>query len=123
MNSITFPAAILGRPFYDPLWPASVNYGAFGVVAGHELTHGFDDEGVQWDGVGKLNQWMSNSSLTGFKVSADGCETNLFETSLNFYCIVAFSFSSIHRNKTSTVEVLQATVLWVERKAQNRPKL
>ena len=45
-----------------------MNYGALGVITGHELTHGFDDEGVQWDGVGALNQWMQNDSYQAFKV-------------------------------------------------------
>ncbi|KHN81628.1 Neprilysin-2 [Toxocara canis] len=74
-NSITFPAAILRQPFYDENWPASLNYGAFGLVAGHELTHGFDDQGVQWDGIGALKDWMSNSSAIGFRKMAD-CVVN-----------------------------------------------
>uniref|UniRef100_A0A1I7X7K4 PHM7_cyt domain-containing protein n=1 Tax=Heterorhabditis bacteriophora TaxID=37862 RepID=A0A1I7X7K4_HETBA len=66
LNSITFPAGILQPPYYHAKWPVSINYGGLGVVAGHELTHGFDDEGVQWDGQGVLNGWMDNSSSVGF---------------------------------------------------------
>lgn len=78
MNSITFPAAILNQPFYDENWPASLNYGAFGLVAGHELTHGFDDQGVQWDGIGALSDWLSESSAEGFRNMAD-CVVNEYD--------------------------------------------
>lgn len=47
-----------------------MNYGAMGVVVGHELTHGFDDQGIQWDGTGVLYQWMDNSSLASFEVGS-----------------------------------------------------
>ncbi|MFH4979176.1 hypothetical protein AB6A40_005885 [Gnathostoma spinigerum] len=67
LNSITFPAGILRQPFFDENWPTSMNYGALGVVAGRELTHGFDDQGVQWDGKGKLNDWMKEKSKEGFR--------------------------------------------------------
>uniref|UniRef100_A0A914VGC4 Peptidase family M13 n=1 Tax=Plectus sambesii TaxID=2011161 RepID=A0A914VGC4_9BILA len=67
LNSITFPAGILQPPFYHPQFPASVNFGGLGVVAGHELTHGYDDQGVQWDGVGKLSHWLDPSSQQGFQ--------------------------------------------------------
>ncbi|VDK47668.1 unnamed protein product [Anisakis simplex] len=71
MNSITFPAAILRQPFYDENWPASLNYGGFGLVSGHELTHGFDDQGVQWNGIGQLEDWLTPESARGFKAMAD----------------------------------------------------
>ncbi|KJH52725.1 peptidase family M13 [Dictyocaulus viviparus] len=66
LNSITFPAAILHKPFYDPTWPSAVNFGGLGVIAGHELTHGFDDQGVQWDGTGVLSGWMDDISKSAF---------------------------------------------------------
>lgn len=74
-NSITFPAGVLHQPFFDENWPASLNYGALGTVAGHELVHGFDDEGVQWSGVGELVDWMTEQSAAGFQNMAD-CVVN-----------------------------------------------
>lgn len=59
MNEIAFPAGILQSPFYSNLSPAAANYGAIGSVIGHELTHGFDDEGRQFDSEGNLNEWWS----------------------------------------------------------------
>ena len=55
MNDINFPAGILQSPFYDPHAPDAENYGHIGAVVGHELTHGFDDEGSQFDGNGNLS--------------------------------------------------------------------
>uniref|UniRef100_A0A0N5C7F7 Peptidase_M13 domain-containing protein n=1 Tax=Strongyloides papillosus TaxID=174720 RepID=A0A0N5C7F7_STREA len=79
VNSITFPGAILQRPFYDVNYPASVNYGAMGVIAGHELTHGFDDEGVQWNDVGRLSTWMDNQSKVNFTNMAN-CVVSEYST-------------------------------------------
>ncbi|GMR51279.1 hypothetical protein PMAYCL1PPCAC_21474, partial [Pristionchus mayeri] len=48
VNSISICAGLLRHPYFNPNYPTAVNYGGLGVVAGHELTHGFDDRGVQW---------------------------------------------------------------------------
>ncbi|KTD44697.1 M13 family metallopeptidase [Legionella quateirensis] len=67
MNNINMPAGILQAPFFDPDAPAAVNYGAIGFVMGHEITHGFDDQGAQFDGYGNLNNWWKPEDLTKFK--------------------------------------------------------
>src|SRR6202171_4229554 len=59
MNEIVFPAGILQPPFYDPKADDAINYGGMGAVIGHEITHGFDDHGSQFDGRGNLNNWWS----------------------------------------------------------------
>lgn len=59
MNEIVFPAAILQPPFFYPTGDDAVNYGAIGVVIGHEMTHGFDDQGRQYDKVGNLTDWWT----------------------------------------------------------------
>lgn len=66
-NQMVFPAGILQNPFYDPSFPPSLNYGAMGVVMGHELTHGFDDQGRQYDKNGNLNHWWNNKTVDRFK--------------------------------------------------------
>jgi putative endopeptidase len=53
MNEIVFPAAILQPPFFDPAADDAVNYGGIGAVIGHEISHGFDDQGSQYDGNGR----------------------------------------------------------------------
>jgi len=59
MNNINFPAGILQPAFYDKSAPNQVNYGHIGAVVGHELTHGFDDQGSQFDGNGNLKDWWT----------------------------------------------------------------
>ena len=59
MNDINFPAGILQPPYFDPSQDDAVNYGDAGGVIGHELTHGFDDEGRQFDGHGNLADWWT----------------------------------------------------------------
>jgi putative endopeptidase len=64
-NSINFPAGILQTPFFDPRRDAAINYGGVGAVIGHEMTHGFDDQGRKFDGDGNLRDWWT---------AADGAE-------------------------------------------------
>ena len=59
MNQITFPAAILQPPFFDPNADPAVNYGAIGAVIGHEIGHGFDDQGREFDEAGKIRNWWT----------------------------------------------------------------
>lgn len=66
MNNLNIPAGILQSPFYDPKAPAAVNYGAIGWVMGHEMTHGFDDQGAQFDGHGNLKNWWTPVDLKKF---------------------------------------------------------
>jgi putative endopeptidase len=65
-NNINFPAGILQTPFYNASTDAAVNYGGAGAVIGHELTHGFDDEGRQFDGDGNLNDWWTEADAKAF---------------------------------------------------------
>ncbi len=66
MNSINFPAGILQPPYFDPTQDDAVNYGSAGAVIGHELTHGFDDEGRQFDGQGNLRDWWRKDDAKQF---------------------------------------------------------
>jgi putative endopeptidase len=67
MNNINFPAGILQPPFFDANAPAAFNYGAIGAVIGHEITHGFDDQGSQFDGHGNLVNWWSKEDGEKFQ--------------------------------------------------------
>jgi putative endopeptidase len=66
MNEIVFPAAILQPPFFDIEADDAVNYGAIGAVIGHEIGHGFDDKGSQFDGTGRLSNWWSEEDRKAF---------------------------------------------------------
>ncbi|GAA4137008.1 M13 family metallopeptidase [Sphingobacterium kyonggiense] len=70
-NEIVFPAAILQPPFYDYKADAAVNFGGIGAVIGHELSHGFDDSGSQYDGNGNLNNWWTEADREKFEKAAD----------------------------------------------------
>jgi putative endopeptidase len=70
-NEIVFPAAILQPPFFDPDGDPAINYGAIGGVIGHEITHGFDDQGRKSDGDGKLTDWWTAEDAQKFQAQAD----------------------------------------------------
>jgi putative endopeptidase len=73
MNDINFPAGILQPPFYDNTADAAVNFGGIGAVIGHEMTHGFDDEGSRYDGQGNLREWYTPADRKAFTERTD-CE-------------------------------------------------
>ncbi|MEV4776290.1 M13 family metallopeptidase [Microbacterium sp. LWH12-1.2] len=67
MNEIVFPAAILQYPFFDAARDAAANYGGIGAVIGHEIGHGFDDQGSRYDGAGKLEDWWTDADRSAFE--------------------------------------------------------
>lgn len=73
-NEIVFPAGIMQPPFFDLQADDAVNYGGLGMVIGHEITHGFDDQGAQFDGQGNLRNWWSEEDLSKFQGLARAIE-------------------------------------------------
>lgn len=71
-NEICFPAGILQEPFFNPNNDDALNYGAIGVVIGHEMTHGFDDQGRQFDKSGNFSNWWTDEDAAAFTTLADG---------------------------------------------------
>ena len=71
MNEIVFPAGILQPPLFDPKADDALNYGAIGAVMGHEMTHGFDDEGRQYDAKGNLRDWWTPEDVKNFQARAE----------------------------------------------------
>ncbi|MDO7868290.1 M13 family metallopeptidase [Nocardioides jiangxiensis] len=69
-NEICFPAGILQKPFFSPDAEAAENYGGIGAVIGHEIGHGFDDQGAQYDGAGNLNDWWTAADKEAFQVKS-----------------------------------------------------
>jgi putative endopeptidase len=78
-NSIFFPAAILQAPFFDPNADDAVNYGGIGAVIGHEISHGFDDQGAKYDGDGVLRDWWTKDDQKNFEARATAL-SNQFDT-------------------------------------------
>lgn len=70
-NQIVFPAGILQAPFFNANFPPAVNHGGIGMVVGHEITHGFDNQGSQYDGDGKLENWWEDETSEEFQKKVD----------------------------------------------------
>jgi endothelin-converting enzyme/putative endopeptidase len=79
MNTINFPAGILQPPFYDAGSDPAMNYGGIGGVMGHELTHGFDDQGRKFDGQGNMNDWWTASDAKAFEARSE-CFVNEYSS-------------------------------------------
>ncbi len=80
-NEIVFPAAIMQPPFFDPNADDAVNYGGIGAVIGHEISHGFDDQGSKFDATGALNNWWTDEDHKAFqtRVTALGAQYDSYE--------------------------------------------
>ncbi len=94
MNEIVFPAGIMQPPFFDPNADDAVNYGGMGAVIGHEMTHGFDDQGAQFDLQGNLKNWWGASDLAKFKTG-----TGLVSSQFDSYTVL----DSVHVNGKLTL--------------------
>lgn len=93
-NEIVFPAGILQYPFFDQDADDAVNYGGIGTVIGHEMTHGFDDQGAQYDADGNLNNWWSEEDAKKFAQ-----KTGMVVTQFNNYTVL----DSVHVNGSLTL--------------------
>ncbi len=87
MVEVVFPAAILQPPFFDPHADPAINYGGIGAVIGHEMTHGFDDQGRRFDAMGRLRDWWTASDAAKFqaKAKAYGAEYAAYDTGLGLH--------------------------------------
>ena len=94
MNEIVFPAGIMQPPFFNPNADDSVNYGGMGAVIGHEMSHGFDDQGSQFDAQGNLRNWWTSSDSAAFAQ-----RTGLVRSQFNGYTVL----DSVHVNGSLTL--------------------
>jgi len=96
-NDINFPAAILQPPFFSDSYPAEMNYGALGMVVGHELTHGFDDDGRRFNGDGQLDPSFWPAADVAAFDSRAGCVASQYS---NFKMMLNGTFQSVNGNLT-----------------------
>ena len=82
-NQIVFPAGILQEPFFNLNYPQSINFGGIGFIMGHELSHGFDDSGREYDKNGMLSQWWNNSTIEAYSNASNCIAEQYSEYSIN----------------------------------------
>jgi putative endopeptidase len=89
LNEVVFPAAILQPPFFDPSADPAINYGGIVAVIGHEMTHGFDDQGRKFDATGRLRDWWTAEDAERFKTRATkyGAEFAAYDTGVGIHII------------------------------------
>jgi len=95
-NEIVFPAAILQPPFFDPLADDAANYGGIGAVIGHEIGHGFDDQGSKYDGDGNLQNWWTDDDRTAF-------EARTSKLIAQYDALVPTGLENVHVNGSLTI--------------------
>jgi putative endopeptidase len=114
MNNINFPAGILQPPFYDRTKDDAVNYGHIGMFIGHELTHGFDDEGRKFDAKGNLDDWWTPEDLKNFTTRTD-CLVNEYGSSTAVDDVKVNGKLTLGENTADNGGLLLAYMAYLER--------
>jgi putative endopeptidase len=114
MNNINFPGGILQPAFYDPKIDDAVNYGHIGAIIGHELTHGFDDQGKQFDGNGNLADWWTAEDTKKFEVRT-GCLANKYGSFVAVDDVHVNGKLTLGENTADNGGVLLAYMAYMER--------
>jgi putative endopeptidase len=114
MNNINFPAGILQPPFYDRTQDDAVNYGHIGMFIGHELTHGFDDEGRKFDAKGNLDDWWTPEDLKNFTTRTD-CLVNEYGSSTAVDDVKVNGKLTLGENTADNGGLLLAYMAYLER--------
>ncbi len=117
MNDINFPAGILQPSFYDPRADDAVNYGHIGAVIGHELTHGFDDQGKKFDGQGNLSDWWTPQDTKQFESKTD-CLVNEYNQFVAVDDIHVNGKLTLGENTADNGGLLLAYMAYLERAKQ-----
>ena len=122
MNDINFPAGILQPNFYDPHVDDAVNYGHIGGVIGHELTHGFDDEGKKFDATGNLSDWWTPADTRAFETKT-GCLVNQYDKFVAVDDVHVQGKLTLGENTADNGGLLLAYMAYLDRAKQNHVDL